>query len=302
MDAFAYRLLSHIKLVFEESCGVVLYERKSAEAAMSARQFYTRELADNLIRPMKEQHRNEFARGSGEELKDKMRALRSSSAMTFNVLGNETFTVRERHVSQEHAFLPGSYRVAYEYQLPTLRRGAPANLDALLTDGNRAIACEMKFLEWIFGAPKPFRDAYLRREAYRHDEAARTFMPVAKQLEARGFVRYDYAQMFKHALAPYNACAEGGLPDVTMLTLLNVVWEPPQHSSVLTEDDLNWLAGASAQERREFEWFAEEMQPVGELFERTGVGFSIAYIPVGCVIALGRYPIEEQGKLRRYIE
>lgn len=74
MDAFAYRLLSHIKLVFEESCGVVPYERENAETAMSARQFYTRKLADNLIRPMKEQHRNEFAQGSGDELKDKMRA------------------------------------------------------------------------------------------------------------------------------------------------------------------------------------------------------------------------------------
>lgn len=302
MDAFAYRLLSHIKFVFEESCGVVPYERENAETAMSARQFYTRELADNLIRPMKEQHRNEFAQGSGEELKDKMRALRSSSAMTFNVLGNETFTVRERHLSQEHAFLPGSYRVAYEYQLPTLRRGAPANLDALLTDGDRAIACEMKFLEWVFGAPKPFRDAYHRREAYRHDEAAGTFMPVAKQLEARGFARYDYAQMFKHTLALYNACAEGGLPDVTTLTLLNVVWEPPRHSAILTGDDLDWLAEASAQERREFEWFAEEMQPVGELLERLGVYFTVAYMPVSQLIALGKYPIEEQGKLRRYIE
>ena len=108
--------------------------------------------------------------------------------------------------------------------------------------------------------------------------------------------------MFKHALALYNACAEGGLPGVTTLTLLNVVWEPPRHSAILTGDDLDWLAEASAQERREFEWFAEEMQPVGELFERTGVGFSIAYMPVSHVIALGRYPIEEQGKLRRYIE
>lgn len=302
MNAFAYRLLSHIKLVFEESCGVVPYERKNAETAMSARQFYTRELADNLIRPMKEQHRNEFAQGSGEELKDKMRALRSSSAMTFNVLGNETFKARTSHASQDDTFLLGSYHVAYEYQLPTLRRGAPANLDALLSDKNCAIACEMKFLEWVFGAPKPFRDVYHRREAYRHDEAAETFIPVAKQLESRGFTRYDYAQMFKHALALYNACAEGGLLDVTTLTLLNVVWEPPRHSAILTGGDLRWLAGVCAQERHEFEWFMEEMQPVGELFERTGVGFSIAYMPVGCMIALGRYPIEEQGKLKRYIE
>lgn len=300
MDAFAYRLLSHIKLVFKESCGVVPYERENAETAMSARQFYTRKLADNLIRPMKERHRNEFAQGSGEELKDKMRALRSSSAMTFNVLGNETFTVRTSHATQNDTFLPGSYHVAYEYQLPTLRRGAPANLDALLTNGNRAIACEMKFLEWVFGSPKPFRDAYHRREAYRYDEAAGTFMPVAEQLEARGFARYNYAQMFKHALALYNACTEGTLPDVTTLTLLNVVWEPPQHSSVLTEDDLHRLADASAQERREFEWFAEEMQPVGKLFEQTGVGFSIAYMPVSRLIALGGYPPDERRKLRRY--
>lgn len=229
-----------------------------------------------------------------------MRALHSSSAMTFNALGNETFTVRESHARRNDALMPGRYRITYEFQLPTLRRGVPANFDARLESEHRLIACEMKFLQWVSAYPKPLRDAYRHREMHRHAKAANVFIPVGLQLEKHGFARYDYAQMFKHALALFNACAEEKLPDTSQLALLNVVWEPPRRSAVLTDDDLRSLEHASMQERQEFEWFAEDMQPVAELFERLGVRFSLAYLPVADLIALGDYPPGEQRRLERY--
>ena len=94
---------------------------------------------------------------------------------------------------------------------------------------------------------KPLKDAYHHREAYRHDKAADVFVPIALQLEKHGFTRYDYAQMFKHALALFNACAEGKLTVAGNLALLNVIWEPPQHSTTLTDDDLHSLEHASKQ-------------------------------------------------------
>ena len=300
MDALTFRLLSHLKRAFEDACSVVRYECESTGLEAGARQFYTLELSDNLVRPMAERHRKEYAQGSGGELEDKMRALRSSSAMAFNVLGNETFTVRGPHAHRNDTLEPGCYRVTYEVQLPTLRRGIPANLDALLENGHRTVACEMKFLEWVSAHPRPLKDAYHRREAYRHDRAADVFVPIALQLEKHGFARYDYAQMFKHALALFNACAEEKLTVAGNLELLNVIWEPPQHSTTLTDDDLHSLDHASKQERREFEWFAKDMQPVVELFERLGIHFSIAYLPVADLIALGDYAHEEQRKLQRY--
>lgn len=302
MDAFTFRLLSHVKRAYEASCGEARCELNYSGSAFGARQFYVRDLTDNLIRPMDERHRLEFSRGSGKELEDKMRALRSSSAMTFNVLGNESFAVRALSESRVEALPPGRYYVTYEYQIPTLRRGLPANLDALLHDDEgRIVACEFKFLEWVLGAPKPLRPAYINRARYRHAHAAEVFVPLAKDLESLGFERLDYAQLFKHALALYNACAEGRLSHARTLTLLNVVWEPPERSEVLSRDDLRRLAAMREVERREFAKFSEDMVPARKSFEAFGVDFSIAYLPVSKLISIGSYAAVERDRLCRYV-
>lgn len=302
MDAFTFRLLTHVKRAYEASCGEALYELNYSSAALGARQFYVRDLTDNLIRPMDERHRLEFSRGSGKELEDKMRALRSSSAMTFNVLGNEIFTVRASSESCVEMLPPSRYHVTYEYQIPTLRRGLPANLDALLHDGEgRAFACEFKFLEWVLGVLKPLRPAYFERSRYRHAHAAEVFVPIAKDLELRGFERLDYAQLFKHALSLYNACAEGRFSLAHTLTLLNVVWEPPNKSETLSKDDLRQLATMCEGERREFAKFSEIMAPAYKSFEAFDVDFSIAYLPVSKLISIGSYAAVERDRLYRYV-
>lgn len=301
MDRFTYRLLAHLKVAFENSNGHPHYEVEDSGPSVTARQFYVRELTANLVRPMAEEHVREYARGSGEELAGKMRALRSSSAMTFNVLGNEWLTVREPRNGRGGMLAPGRYHVVYEAQFPTLRRGLPANLDAMLDDrAGRTVACEMKFLEWVSGDPLPLKEAYFQREMHRCTSVAETFILVGVRLNAEHFTRYDYAQMFKHALALYNACAEGRLPGVTSLKLFNVVWEPPTRSAILTDGDLVWLHDAIACERREFGRFQELMQPVCKLFDDLGARFSIAYMPVSDLISIVEYPAEERRKLERY--
>ena len=90
--------------------------------------YYLKRLEDNLVMPMSKQHVAEYGRGSGSELDGKMKALRSSSAMTFNLLGNGPV-----HLNGEYDLPAGTYAVEFEHQLPTLARNPrPANLDAKL--------------------------------------------------------------------------------------------------------------------------------------------------------------------------
>ena len=88
MDAFVFDMLSLLKARFEAAGGASRYQVGEAGRDVSARQFYLARLEDNLVRPLSARHRAEYARGSGGELEGKMNALRSSSAMTFNLLGN----------------------------------------------------------------------------------------------------------------------------------------------------------------------------------------------------------------------
>ena len=50
--------------------------------------YYLKRLDDNLVTPMPERVRAMYESGSGSELDWKMCSIRSSSAMTFNLLGN----------------------------------------------------------------------------------------------------------------------------------------------------------------------------------------------------------------------
>ena len=112
---------------------------------------YYNSYSENLFEPMWEQHQKEYDVGSGGELNPsgkrpaKMASIRSSSAMTFNLLGNDTIVMKENNIGHT----PGKYKITYEKQIKTIRNGRgqrPANLDALLVSENEdeLIFCEMK--------------------------------------------------------------------------------------------------------------------------------------------------------------
>lgn len=120
------------------------------------RRFYFKNYEDNLIRRMCCDHIVEYGGGSGGEMTAKgnrpakMASIASSSAMTFNILGNLSVDIKPGY-----GFVPGSYSVKYEKQMYTLNKGSNlANLDAFLynLDEQEALFCEMKMLEW-FGKP-----------------------------------------------------------------------------------------------------------------------------------------------------
>lgn len=150
-------------------------------------------------------HFEEYGGGSGGELKDKrtpakMKSIRSSSAMTYNLLGNKRIEL----INGTERFSEGTYDIEYEKQLYTIRENSqPANLDAYLykKDSQEAIFCEMKMLEWIFNKPGALKEAYTNAKVYYSNTAEDTkttdaFLKAIKILKAE-MPTYEEAICYK---------------------------------------------------------------------------------------------------------
>ncbi len=300
MDKFSYEILGELKKRMNKpnTC----YQIEQIGESISARQFYLKELNDNLAEPMTEAVRVAFDKGSGNELEDKMKAIRSSSAMTYNLFLNGVATFKGK-----------SYNVAYEKQFFTLKedlRGKPANLDVLLTreDEKEIIACEMKMCEWIFNTPSKLKSAYLQRTSYQHEESADIFIEISNKLSRTTenteyapeylskTLQYDSFQMLKHTLALYNACRNGEL-NVDKLTLLNCVWEIPFD---LTPVSTAKYQKELAKEHEEFTFFRKTMSPINKLFGEVGVDFDIVYYSLKDLILELDLTAEHCSYLKRY--
>lgn len=284
MDAFSYEILSLLKWGFLSAGGADSFEVEGTGKDGSARQFYVRRLEDNLVQPMGERHVREYGAGAGAELDDKMRALRSSSAMTFNLLGNDHAVMRADEGRER-------FRLFYEVRLDTRSGGMPAHLDAVLVGRERIIACEMKMLEWLLGRPGTLKPAYRAAGTYRSGEAADAFLRLAGELfDAAGTVlrpRYDAAQMFKHALGLYNACVDGTWKAQRRVELLNVVWTIGAEAlSVLGADSRGRYENALAEERDGASFFSHAAnRALSPLFDELGVSFDVSCVPVADFLA-----------------
>ena len=214
--------------------------------------FYFNDYRDNLIRPMDPVHEQKYKEGRGKELEQtdsspaKMASVASSSAMTFNLLGNDLVVFKSNPWFQD-----GQYTIEYEKQMFTLnRRSSPANLDAFLANdtARHGIFCEMKMLEWL-GAPGTLKNTYLERDYYIDKAAYPVFRDLAEVLKKTEgvrkdgshvsiFKRYDAWQMFKHTLAIYNytsstakeivdkkTAARSMAEEFEGITLANIVFE-----------------------------------------------------------------------------
>ena len=186
--------------------------------------FYYKDYADNLYCPMGKSAERAYAGGNGAETKPqtltrngasytlpaKMASIVSSSAMTFNLLGNDCI-----YMEAGGALPCGIYEIEYEKRMHTLAYGnCPAHLDAFLRNETQktAIFCEMKTIEWL-GEPSKISHSYFMDKYYfKADEstvsvpkdAFEFFARWARVIEKEGFRRYDAWQMFKHLLAIYN--------------------------------------------------------------------------------------------------
>lgn len=291
---------------------------------------YCLDVKDNLITEMAEEHVEQYGGGSGGEMKPKkegeaakMAALRSSSAMTFNLVGNYGIRIKDNPFE----FALGDYKVEYEKQMRTLAMslGRPANLDALLTHtpfekDKEAIFCEMKMMEWHTKPSKTELDEKYKEEAYYFlKEAYEVFRPKIDQIKEADFQRYDACQMFKHTLAIFNATFTGNIDaNVDLLekqrevlqlhgkfkkiTLANVVYQIPEKELVGTEIETKYK-DMHEQEQKEFDKFKKIMldNKLIELFKKKcGVDFDIVFIPTKDFIGIMEKSEAEKKYLERY--
>jgi len=304
MNTLEYELLCHLRRGYLSTLAPdeqPTWQRKKTGRKEAPRQFYLAKFGDNLVRPMDPDHEAQYGGGAGKELDDKMCALRSSSAMTFNILGNGLALFSGLELAGALCIQRGGYDIEYEYKAPTLsiHGGRPAHLDALLSsfDGDTVVACEMKLMEWLTAKPEPLKDKYLDASNYSQEglspdrcgsvagqvlrSAAYIFSQTARRLneaaEEGAFASYDYAQMFKHALGIYNRLCEGAFGSCEKVVLLNCVWNPMDmlNESAVNVSVLDQLNMAWTVEKQGFDRFLASMEDVTGLFQEKSVEFSI---------------------------
>ena len=278
-----------------------------------ARAYYLEHLEDNLYLPMSAGAKAAYGGGSGNEIESgKMNALRSSSAMTYNLLWDQ---IAEIPSGDEHVG-SGIYQVEFEKQYHTLLPKAsrqPANLDAFLycKHTKEAVACEMKMTEWLFNKPGNLRAAYLAPDNYPDMMAGKAFTEAAKNLIRDGVVpekkeyepttvQYDAFQMFKHTAACYMACVREEPRKIEKLTLVNCVWTI-RNPQILPLVDVEWYLAQEKTERTEFEQFKQAMTPIMQLFADQGIRFDICLYTFGDFLRLLRKTPEELAYLQRYM-
>jgi hypothetical protein len=128
---------------------------------------YTLKRNANLWLPLLPATESEFRIADGDELggddvRGKIQALRSSSALAVNVF--QYWRDRDASILASALALPvGVVSVRFEQKFPTGLKGKSPNLDVVLTMSDKSIvAIESKFLEPYGPHTSGFRDAYFR--------------------------------------------------------------------------------------------------------------------------------------------
>ena len=137
MDKYTRELMTLIKENFKDVIGDKNFQNNS-----DARSFYLVDLVDNICEPMGDKALRAYGQGSGNEIASgKMNALRSSSALTYNLFGNAPAKIGDKEYSVEfekqyHTLKPSvpgkpARRKGRDQELcrlpfPCLRRGYPA--------------------------------------------------------------------------------------------------------------------------------------------------------------------------------
>lgn len=272
--------------------------------------FYFKELRDNLIYDMSPQVTKAYSDGTGNELVKKMRALHSSSAMTFNIFGNSKVKIKRN----KFGLTPGIYSVEYEKQLTALNPESKAHLDVLLTSEKEIILFEMKMTEWLRGNPSTLPASYLnRKDKYPDAELADTLI----KLESRYLGQlseadkkyscknknFDVFQMIKHIFGIYNGILyTKELPKLKKVTLAAGIW---------TITDPNFFAGTSEdyeqykliqkQMSEEITDFKNSLDGVKDLFASEGFDFNFVDLSVEEILSCLSKNKDEKIFLERYI-
>ena len=309
MNTYTKEILTILKNKYTQVVG-----NKPFQTESEMLEYYTEKLEDNLYMPMSVGAYASYGQGSGNEIgTGKMNALRSSSALTYNLFWDQVAQIK----NENENFGKGVYQVEFEKQYHTLKKSAsrnPANLDAFLycKHTKEAIACEMKMTEWIFNKPGMLKSAYLNPENYVKN--GHIFVDVAKELILNNDYedpntekaeypsitsRYDAFQMFKHAVACYNACVSEEKRKIEKLTLVNCAWTLENKES-LSEKALERYLREEDAELEEFNLFKEKMKPIIKMINDEGIKFDIVFYKFSDFVKVFDKTKEELEYLKRY--
>lgn len=181
-------------------------EWAALEAHLMDSSGYLETVDANLWRGLSDSSRTAFEKGSGSELKGKMRALHSSSALAVNFF--DYWSTAEATTLMQLLELDSLVSaMRFEAQHYTGLPGNPPNLDVCLAlESGHTVAIESKFTEW------------LRRKRFQRDVFKPKYFPPAQEVWTRQglpacqilaadiqsgrqrFLHFDAVQMLKHAL------------------------------------------------------------------------------------------------------
>ena len=286
--------------------------------------YYFKELNANLLYEMSNRVYHYYNEGSGSELKKrtrkgkkippKMLALKSSSAMTFNIFGNGDANGNIIILGNEYGLPIGKYKLEYEKQLPALNSRAPANLDACLSSEAATLFFEMKMTEW-FGTPSALSPSYLKEDAHFPDEKFRqlmqslmkSYLTLTKEQDNQGGYKcktkhFDAFQIMKHIFGIYNGIHEGKLPKVPVIKIIVGFWTAPDADFFKGDKNL-YSAYQDAEEemRQEFRIFYDGLEDINDLFGAQGICFELKLLTVREIVECLEKSAVEMDALRRYL-
>jgi hypothetical protein len=209
--------------------------------------YYYKDYGDNLYQhKMSPKYYEQYLNGDGKELSKnqygliRMAALRSSSALIFNILGDESgyMKVKDRN---KIGISGGLYSVEFEKKMYGIGL-FPPNVDAFLESNNNdtVILIENKMLEPFYRSEANLKPSYLNVNSY-HDlpddiaEAyVKTFLNICV-LKNGSYVikdRYrlfyvEFFQLLKHTLGFIGERVKGNYQAVKNVYLLNSIWWVP---------------------------------------------------------------------------
>ena len=168
---------------------------------------YVYDVEANFRKPLSACARGAFGRGAGSELKGKMKALHSSSALAANFF--DYWTDRDKTILMWGLGIDAdsAKSLDFEAKFPTGLGGTPPHLDIAITlNSSLVIAIECKFTEFLQrstrGKPK-FKPSYFPpSESLWTQVGLPECQRLAEELreDPRGFEYLDSGQLLKHAL------------------------------------------------------------------------------------------------------
>lgn len=259
--------------------------------------YYFANLNDNFYTPMSEKVQEQFGGGSGKELKDKMFALRSSAAMTYNIFGNDDVTILPNDF-----ITSGKYSVSYERQFNTLNNSnSPANLDVVLESDEEIVFIEVKLFEPFYhkiNYEKELSGAYEEDFRYVYSDSFYFFQRAIEKIQTSAIKRYDAWQMFKHSLGIYNYARTNELKK-KKLTLLNCVWT---FNDEISDSNIQFeINKIMKEEQAEFKIFKDSMFYVQNAFEKQNLNFTMDFVTVKDLISIIDIDETKKNWLGRYL-